>query len=271
MNQRIQSKQELRAKKDSFIFNFSSGLKALSSRVCVVLVEPKFQGNIGAVARLLRNAGLTDLRLVNPPPLEDEAMARAMGGKDILLSANSFSSLAEAVSDCSTIAATSSEQTLSDRKFLRLSSTPWDFWDIHSHGSARIALVFGREDDGLRNHEIEICNAFIHIPANPDYPVYNLSHAVSIILYEMIKSIPHANPSIPDPAKPDEMRLLESRISQVLEKYGYPSYKMANGMMMIKRILSRSNLTESEFYKIMGMLRFILSPWNQEDTEMEKH
>lgn len=270
MNQRIQSKQELRAKKDNFFANFSERLRTLSKRVCVVLVEPKYQGNIGAVARLLRNSGLTDLRLVNPPALDDEAMARSMGGKEILISAKTFQTLAEAVSDCATVAATSSEQTLSDRKFLRLSSTPWEFWDIHSTGTGRTALVFGREDDGLRNHEIQMCNAFIHIPANPDYPVYNLSHAVSIVLYEMVRHIPQANPSIPDPVSPDELKLLEERIFEVLRKYGYPSYKMSNGMVMIRRLLSRSNITESEFYKIMGMLRFVLSPWNSEDAEIEK-
>ncbi len=141
--------------------------------------------------------------------------------------------------------------------------TPWDFWNIHSPGKEKIALVFGREADGLRNTEIEICNAFIHIPGNPEYPVYNLSHAVSIILYEMLKHLPESDPNIPDPATGEEMELINSKIQEIMRKYGYPDYKMQNSLIMIRRILARSAITESEFYKLMGILRFVLAPWSE--------
>lgn len=267
MSRRIQSKSELRQKKESYLQNFSSRLDDLSKRVCLVLVAPKYQGNIGAVARLMKNSGLTDLRLVNPPEIQDEAYARSMGGKDILMNARIYRDFRESVSDCSVVAATSSEQTLSDRKFLRLPTTPQGFWENYLAGRNSIALVFGREDDGLRNEEIELCNAFIHIPANPKYPVYNLSHAVSILLYEMIRNIPESDPAIPDPIRPDEMTILVERIQETLQKFGYPEYKMENGMVMIKRILGRANLTESEYYKIMGMIRFVLAPWSYDNGD----
>ena len=237
----------------------------LSERISVVLVEPKYEGNIGAVARLLKNSGLKDLRLVNPPEIGDEGFARSMGGRDLLLLARRFGDLESSVRDFSVVAATSSEKTFSDRKFLRLSMTPWEFWSSNINSNSRIALVFGREDDGLRNAEIEKCNAFIHIPANPEYPVFNLSHAVSIILYEMIRQIPDSTVTIPEPVKPSEMSLLIDRIEEILRLYSYPDYKMENGKIMISRILSRSNLTESEFYKIMGILRLILR--NEDNTK----
>jgi TrmH family RNA methyltransferase len=263
LNRRTQSKSELKEKKENFIQNFSTALRQMSEMVCVVLVEPEIQGNIGAVARLLRNAGLYDLRIVNGPDIDDEALARSMGGKDILLSARRFTSFRESVADCTVVAATSSEQTLSDRKFRRLPVTPWDFWNIHPPGKEKIALVFGREADGLRNTEIEVCNAFVHIPGNPEYPVYNLSHAVSIILYEMLKHLPESDPNIPDPATGEEMELINSKIQEIMEKYGYPDYKMQNSLIMIRRILARSAITESEFYKLMGILRFVLAPWSE--------
>ncbi len=239
----------------------------MSEMVCVVLVEPEIQGNIGAVARLLKNSGLHDLRIVNGPEIDDEAFARSMGGKDILLSARKFNTFRESVADCTVVAATSSEQTLSDRKFRRLPTTPWEFWEAHTPGNEKIALVFGREADGLRNTEIEMCNAFIHIPGNPDYPVYNLSHAVAIVLYEMLKHLPESNPNIPDPATGDEMELINHKIRDIMEKYGYPGYKMQNSLTMIRRILARSSITESEFYKLMGILRFVLAPWEEENEE----
>ncbi|MEM0157424.1 MAG: RNA methyltransferase [Thermoplasmataceae archaeon] len=267
MSRRIQSKSELKEKKENFLQNFSTVLQQISKTVCVVLVEPEIQGNIGAVARLLRNAGLHDLRIVNGPEIGDEALARSMGGKEILISAGKFNTFSESVADCTVVAATSSEQTLSDRKFRRLPVTPWEFWETHPPGNEKIALVFGREADGLRNTEIEICNAFIHIPGNPEYPVYNLSHAVSIVLYEMLRHLPESNPDIPDPATGDEMELINQKIQEIMEKYGYPDYKMQNSLIMIRRILARSAITESEFYKLMGILRFVLAPWEEENEK----
>lgn len=257
MNKRIQSKIVLKEKKEEYLRNLSVKLISLSERVSVILVHPKYQGNIGAIARLMRNNGLTDLRLVSSLDIENEAIYRAMNGKEILENATRYDSFEDAIKDFTVVAATSSSPTYSDRKFLRLPTTPEEFWRSSLGTGEKIALVFGREDDGLRNEEIELCNAFIFIPANPDYPVFNLSHAVSIILYEMLKQLPEINSDIVEPISPDNFSLMLSSVGDLMDILRYPEYKRPNADVMIRKIASRANLTESEFYKIMGILRFL--------------
>ena len=257
MNKRILSKIELKERKEDYISSLSEELSRLSERISVILVHPKYQGNIGAIARLMKNNGLNDLRIVGGPSIENEAIYRAMSGKEILESATHYDSFEEAVKGFSVIAGTSSSPTFSDRKFLRLPVTPQEFWKSHLKGDKKIALVFGREDDGLRNTEIEICNAFMYIPANPDYPVYNLSHAVSIILYEMLNQMPESSPDIAESISEGNFNLLIENVFGILDLIDYPGYKRPNAEVMIKKIASRANITESEFYKIMGMARFL--------------
>ncbi|WP_416398371.1 RNA methyltransferase [Allohahella sp. A8] len=155
-----------------------------------VLVRTSHPGNIGAVVRLMKNMALTSLVLVRPDGgreavLSDVAVARAAGGAALLEQAVIADSLAEAVGDCDWVAATSA----------RSRSTPWpvqsprEFIDeIESEAGLtprRIAIVFGREDSGLTNDELQLCNRHIMIPANPDYPVLNIAMAAQIMAYEL--------------------------------------------------------------------------------------
>ena len=257
MNKRILSKIELKERKKDYLSSLHEQLSSLSARISVILVHPKYQGNIGAIARLMKNNGLTDLRIVGGPQIENEAIYRAMNGKEILETATHYDSFEEAAKGFTVIAGTSSSPTYSDRKFLRLPTTPQEFWKTNLQGNKKIALAFGREDDGLRNTEIELCNAFMYIPANPEYPVYNLSHAVSIILYEMLNQLPESSPNIAETISDENFNLLMGNAFELLDFINYPEYKRANAEVMIKKIASRSNLTESEFYKIMGVVRYL--------------
>ncbi len=269
MNKRILSKIELKERKKDYLSSLHEQLSSLSARISVILVHPKYQGNIGAIARLMKNNGLTDLRIVGGPQIENEAIYRAMNGKEILETATHYDSFEEAAKGFTVIAGTSSSPTYSDRKFLRLPTTPQEFWKTNLQGNKKIALAFGREDDGLRNTEIELCNAFMYIPANPEYPVYNLSHAVSIILYEMLNQLPESSPNIAETISEENFNLLMENAFELLDFINYPGYKRANAEVMIKKIASRSNLTESEFYKIMGVVRY-LKYHLQDSAEEEK-
>lgn len=233
-------------------------LAKLSGRVSVILVEPKYQGNVGAVARLLLNFGLNDLTIVNFEDFTDEAYARSMNGKEILLKSRRVSTFQEAVKGFDVVVGTSSTVTGNYRKFRRIPMLPGEFWDSMGETAGRIALVFGREDDGLRNEELELCNHFIHIPANPDYPVLNLSHAVSVVLYEMIRNADKLTSDLIKPAEGFEVEKLVERIRLVMDLTGYPDYKIENTTVMLRRIIARSHMTDSEFFKIMGIIRSIL-------------
>jgi len=153
----------------------------------VVLVGPKYEGNVGSVARLMKNFGFSSLVLVNPPELDSEARAMAMHGRDVLEKAVTLKSFSELEEKFDVLVATSSV-VANDKNHLRTPVLP-----EHLAGSkevrGRIALIFGREDIGLSNGEIEACDLLLHIPSNPAYPTLNLSHSVGILLYELSKDV----------------------------------------------------------------------------------
>ena len=163
-------------------------------RVRLVLVRTSHPGNIGAVVRLMKNMALTQLMLVRPDGgreavMSDVAVARAAGGAALLEQAVIVNSLAEAVAECDWVAATSA----------RSRSMPWPVQsprafvqEVESQpapGLREIAIVFGREDSGLTNDELQLCNRHIMIPANPEYPVLNIAMAAQIMAYELYQMI----------------------------------------------------------------------------------
>lgn len=239
----------------------------LSERVSIILVEPKYQGNVGAVARLLRNFGLSDLIVVNFGEFDDEAISRSMGGKEILLNARRFESFSEAVKEFDIVAGTSSTVSGNYKKFRRIPVLPSEFWGSMENREGRIALAFGREVDGLSNEELGFCDYFIHIPASPDFPVLNLSHAVSVVLYEMIRNAETITSDLMREANDFEIDKLLERMDIVLEKIGYPKYKIENTRVMLRRITARAALTDTEFYKIMGIIRSTLHALDPESDE----
>lgn len=231
-------------------------LATLDKRVSVALVEPKYSGNIGSVARAMHNCGLSDLILINPIELTEDAFKFSMHSKDILEKCRRFASLSEVTGEFRFVVGTSSVQTFNGRKFRRVPVEPAKFWKSALNQRGKILLVFGREDDGLRNTEIEQCNTFVHIEANPEYPVFNLSHSVAIILYEMLNQVIPAKKAI----KSDTVvntDLVANELIKSMNLSGYPDYKRKNASVMLKRLVSRMGLTDTEYHKLMGILKYI--------------
>lgn len=152
--------------------------------VRVVLVETSHSGNIGAVARAMKNMGLFNLWLVNPVSFPDEtSYARSSGASDVLDQARVVGSLAEAIDDCVLVMGTSAR----GRKIPWPVIAPPDAAEkAAAHASqGPVALVFGRENHGLSNDELQHCHFHIHIPSNPDYSSLNLAMAVQVVSYEL--------------------------------------------------------------------------------------
>lgn len=157
----------------------------VNQNIQVVLVNPSHPGNMGAVARAMKNMGLTQLVIVEPQRdvLDSEARARAAGALDILRQATITGSFDQAIAQCGLVIGASA----------RLRTIPWPTVDPHQcaqmvvqqAAAQKIALVFGREDTGLTNEELEKCHWHVHIPANPDYSSLNLGAAVQVITYEI--------------------------------------------------------------------------------------
>tara|TARA_Y100000766_G_scaffold273535_1_gene274533 strand:- start:475 stop:1230 length:756 start_codon:yes stop_codon:yes gene_type:complete len=156
----------------------------LLNSVKVVLVGTTHPGNIGATARAMKNMGILDLALVEPKEFpSDVATFRSKAAKDILEKASVHRSLAEAISGCQLVVGTSA----------RGRTVPWPVLNprgaaAEMHKSSRngkVAIVFGREDRGLTNEELGLCNFHVHIPSDPEYSSLNLSQAVQILAYEI--------------------------------------------------------------------------------------
>jgi len=153
----------------------------------IVLVEPSHPGNIGAVARAMKTMGLTELVLVNPRKFPDQnANARAAGAEDVLIAARVESDLQSVLSDCTFILGTSVRERqvswpISDPK--HAASKIVDH--LEQKQDHQVAILFGRENSGLANDELDLCQRQICIPANDDYSSLNLASAVQIIAYEV--------------------------------------------------------------------------------------
>ncbi|MFC6671655.1 RNA methyltransferase [Marinobacterium aestuariivivens] len=150
----------------------------------IVLVNTTHPGNIGGVARAMKNMGLSDLCLVAPKSFPSEvADARASGATDVLERGRVVDSLERAVEDCHLVVGTSA----------RGRHIPWPVIDPRElagivsevRPGLRVAIVFGREDRGLTNEELQCCHHHVHIPAQEGFSSLNLAAAVQVIAYEL--------------------------------------------------------------------------------------
>jgi len=219
--------------------------------VRIVLVEPKFEGNVGAVARSMANFDIAELYLVNPCEIGDDAYRRAKHGSDILEKAVTVNSLEEAVEGCFLVAGTSGIITKGDRNYTRLPIPVREFAQQMSGYIEKIALVFGREDYGLYQEELNKCDLFIHIPASEEYPVLNLSHAAALVMYEMFQ-IGHETRRA-EPADRKEKELMFNFFDELLVSIDYPEHRKADTSVMFRRMMGRSIPTKYEYYTIMGI------------------
>ncbi|MFQ5909599.1 MAG: RNA methyltransferase [Thermoplasmata archaeon] len=217
----------------------------------VVLVEPKIPGNIGAVARAMKNFGMEKLVLVNPCEIGEEAVKRAKWGKDVLDSATVVDSLDKALSSVDFIIGSSSVDTESEKKFARISVSPRESVDKVVDLDGQVALLFGREDYGLLKEEIAECDLLVRIPSNEEYPVLNISHAVAIILYEVFRS--KATMKQTSEASGREKELLHSRFRQLLDEIKYPEHKKKRTSIMFRRMMGRAVPSKWEYHALMGV------------------
>ena len=223
------------------------------ARIHVVLVEPKHEGNVGAVARAMKNFGVADLRLVKPPALGEEARRRAMHGIDVLTAAKEYRTYGASIRGMDLVVGTSGVDTASEKKFLRIALTPGDLAAKIATLDGDVALVLGREDFGLLNEELETCDVLVTIPAEPAYPILNVAAAAAILLYEM-----HA-------AKPIEVRTrrqasgmekekLFDAFADLLAVTNYPPSRRARTQIMFRRLVGRAEPTTWEYHALMGVV-----------------
>jgi len=217
----------------------------------VILAEPKFQGNIGAVARVMKNFGLKDLILVNPCEVGDETYQRAMHAKEIVDNAEICKNLDDSLDGLDYIVGTSGIDSKSDKKHLRNNLSPKEFASKMVGLEAEVGIIFGREDYGLYNDELKRCDTVITIPASGEYPILNISHSASIIFYELF-SIQSKGRQKREASRFERDKLMEHFV-ELLDAVNYPEHKKKNTTVMFQRILGRAVLSKWEFHTLMGV------------------
>lgn len=240
----------------------------------IVLVEISHPGNLGAAARAMKTMGLSHLRLVQPKQFPSaEATARATGADDVLSNAQLFDTLEESLRDCHIIFATSA----------RLRAIAWPVISPKTCAeqalkcTGKVAIVFGREQAGLTNQELDYCNYLVQIPTNPTFRSLNVASAVQILAYELrekyeqliirndeliIKNdhstIDETDFSLPPPAIAEDVTRFYEHLEQTLIHIGFlDPQKPRHLLRHLHRLFNRIQLLDSEVRLLRGILTAI--------------
>ena len=226
----------------------------MSFEIRIVLVEPMYQGNVGSVARAMKNFGYTDLVLVNPCTLEGPARAMASHARDVLEGARVTPTLNEAVEGANLLIGTTGIASMKTGEHIRLPLyTVRELGERLKGYSGTVAILFGREDNGFSNDELKSFDMLITVPTSEIYPVMNLSHAVAVVLYEL-SNLEGGNSPL---AEGFDLQLLYGHLEELLEKIDYPSHKKDKTSLMLRRIFGRARLTPREVQTLRGVIRKI--------------
>ena len=234
-----------------------------ADRVRVVLVEPASPGNIGSVARVLKNTGFRDWVLVNPPAQwrTDQSEWMAHGAGNLLDSVRVVASLDEAIDDCHLVIGT----THRDGRFRVIEQ---DYRQvIHETGAVaaeghRVAVIFGREKDGLSRDELLRCQRLIRIPSAVPHPSFNLSHAVLLVAYELFRRLgePTKRLQVAPLATVAGTNHVVQHILGALETIGFTPFNsdVTNFERVLRRFLSRAPLERRDaavLHRICGQIK----------------
>ncbi len=224
---------------------------SLQNQVSVVLVETSESLNIGAVSRLMANFDFTDLRLVTPLQYsEDRALITACGATGPLRTLRQFSSLSEAISDCQQ-AIGFSARTGKNRG--EIVSLPQWLERMTEKAPLKTALVFGPEDNGLRQEHVELCSSLVYIPTSGNYPSMNLSHAVGLALYGLSvrPSSAEDGEELATLREYDQLDFLAAQVAQLSGFFhkGTPQPVPS----VVKTILRRLKLNQREMAIMLGL------------------
>ena len=223
--------------------------------VSFILLNTKTPGNIGASARAMKVMGFRELRLVSPEcdPKNPEAIWMAHGSEDILAAAKTYKSLKSALRGKAVVIGTTNRHrirhipTHSLRECAELISS--------ISGKNKVAILFGREDKGLLNEDLDECDYILTIPQTRSYPSLNLSQAVNLVCYELNMTRGEHAPPSPSLARRKQLDEMYEHISRTLGAMGYANRELLPEKIMqnIKKILGRTTLTPTEAQMVRGL------------------
>jgi TrmH family RNA methyltransferase len=231
------------------------------SHIKIVLVETSHAGNIGAVARAMKNMTMSNLCLVKPKLFPNaEATARASGADDVLARAVVYENLADAVADCQlVIGASARGRTISWPEL-----TPRQCAEkvVLHEADNKVAIVFGRENSGLKNHELDLCHFLLRIPCNSEYSSLNIAAAVQVVCYELFVATGVQSESVVGDkgeqalATGTQMESFYQHLHQTLIDIGFMHPDKSKSIMRrLRRFYNRTLLDTKELDILRGILR----------------
>jgi TrmH family RNA methyltransferase len=226
----------------------------------VVVVEPETPGNVGTIARAMKNFGLTELKLVDPPELTRDSEAYGFAGharEDVLPNAEevTFDHVVETYHTVGCTAITGEDS----RRHVRFPfKTPTELKESLQSVETRTALVFGREGTGLDNEELSRIDEVCSIPASADYPVLNLGQAATVLLYEL-RELTVDETQLPDVererADEADVERFYDFFDEFLDETGYDDHKRDKTGRLMRRLVGRAHPTNREIHTLMGLFR----------------
>lgn len=248
----------------------------------IVLINTQHPGNIGSAARAMKTMGFYELVLVDPLRYPaKEAVIMATGADDVLANAKIVNTLDEAIADCTLIFGTSAR----DRSLPWPLITPTKATDIAAialQQNEKVAILFGREDKGLKNEELQRCHYHVQIPANPDYSSLNIAAAVQVITYQFrmnVESKMHTADDLKMMAGYDDeradnqtMELFFQHLNETLHQMDFLNYANPNRIMpRLRRVFNRAKPDVTEINILRGILSKIQWHLKQSQKQGNSH
>ena len=232
------------------------------SNLKIILVEPNGPLNVGSVARLCSNFEVDELRIVSPKCdiFSLEAKKMALKGQKFIEDCKIFDNLEKAIFDCDLVLASCGRINLSKDSFFESSEDIFN-WTLSFKKINNLAIVFGREDRGLTNSELLLANKIFNIPTSHNNPSLNLSHAASIVLYELNKPSKrnfNKNLEVFNLASSKQINDSFLEIEEMLLKVGYLLKHTSRAKISkFKNYISRANTSMHEMNVLRGIVHQI--------------
>jgi tRNA/rRNA methyltransferase len=212
----------------------------------IVLVRPQLGQNIGKAARAMLNFGLTEMRLVTPRDgwPNPDAGPSASGADAVLEHARVFSTVAEAIADCSTVFAS----TVRRRDLVMPVVTPEEMADTINQSHGRCAILFGPERSGLETEDVAVAQSIVTVPINPEFGSLNLAQAVILLAYEWSKRTTLSQPPVKE-------------LEPIAAKgYFHPPSRTEATRNTIRTIFTKTGWSSREIKAVRGIIRALAAP-----------
>ena len=227
----------------------------------IVLVSPRNPLNIGAAARAMSNFGFTQMRLVNPYDVAFKEARSAVNAHYVLENAQVFSSVAEAVADCSLVTGTTSVGNRDLHLPLYRLEPAGELIREHLVGDKPVAMLFGSEKFGLSNDDMSHCHWLFRIPSREEHGSMNLGQAVAVCLYELRRDAQAAAQRFEAAplASSEDFERITSLLLKLLSQAGYLNpLTVESSELKVRRLVRRLGLPAADADTWLGILRQIL-------------